>query len=136
MKILIVDDEAAIAQVFQQALQQAGFEVVLSATGKDGQGKAVSDKPDIILLDQILPDMNGNQVLKTLKSQDITKNIPVAIISNFNQKDLIEEGMKLGASEYILKYQISPQDLVEKVKNILAGQKGTGWQDMQDDVVV
>lgn len=136
MKILIVDDEVAIAQVFQQALTQAGFQVITATTGKEAQDKIASEKPDAILLDQILPDMNGNQVIKTLKSQDSTKNIPVAIISNFNQQDLIDEAMKLGASEYILKYQISPQDLVEKTKSLLASQKGTGWQDTGDDVVV
>lgn len=136
MKILLVDDEIAIAQVFQQALTQAGYTVILAATGKDAQDKVATEKPDIILLDQILPDMNGNQILQALKKDDATKNIPVAIISNFNQQALMDEAMKLGASEYILKYQISPQDLVEKVKNLLASQKGTGWQDEQNDVVV
>lgn len=129
MKVLIVDDEISIAQVFEQALKQGGYDVILAATGKEGQEKSLSEKPDLILLDQILPDMNGNEVLKTLKSQDATKAIPVVIISNFNQEPLMDEAMKLGASEYILKYQISPQDLEDKVKRILAGQKGTGWQD-------
>lgn len=129
MKVLIVDDEISIAQVFEQALKQGGYDVILAATGKEGQEKSLSEKPDLILLDQILPDMNGNEVLKTLKSQDATKAIPVVIISNFNQEPLMDEAMKLGASEYILKYQISPQDLENKVKRILAGQKGTGWQD-------
>ena len=135
MKILIVDDETAIAQVFQQALTQAGYEVILAATGKEGQDKALSEKPDIILLDQILPDMNGNQVLQTLKSQGATKSIPVAIVSNFNQDGLVDNAMKAGAIEYILKYQISPQDLVEKVKQMIASQNGTGWQDSNDVVI-
>lgn len=132
MKVLIVDDEAAIAQVFQQALQKAGFQVVLAATGKETQDKALAEKPDIILLDQILPDMNGNQVLLGLKKNDATKNIPVAIISNFNQDGLVDDAIKNGAVEYIMKYQISPQDLVEKVKHILDTKNGTGWQDTND----
>jgi len=134
-KILIVDDEQAIAQLFEQALKQAGYEVVISSNGKDGVEKATSEKPDLILLDQILPDINGNQVLQKLKSQDETKSIPVAIISNFNHDGMVDEAMKLGASDYILKYQISPLDLVEKVKNILSNQKGSGWQDTNDEGV-
>lgn len=134
MKILLVDDEAAIAQIFQQALAAAGFEVVIATSGKDAELKVTSEKPDLLLLDQILPDMNGNAVLQVVKSTDATKNIPVLMISNFNQQDLIDEAIKLGASEYILKYQISPQDLVEKVKNTLQAQKqGSGWQDTNDE---
>lgn len=137
MKILIVDDEAAIAQIFEQTLTKAGYQVVIATTGKEAQEKSVSEKPDIILLDQILPDMNGNQVLATLKSQETTKHIPVAIVSNFNQDGLVEEALKNGAVEYILKYQISPQDLVEKVKQMEKNLKeGSGWQDTGDTVVV
>lgn len=130
-KILIVDDEAAIAEIFKEALKQAGYEVVIAATGKEGEEKAVSEKPDLILLDQILPDINGNQVVQALKSQDNTKSIPIAIISNFNHGGLVDEAMKFGANEYILKYQISPQDLVEKVKGMLSGK--SGWQDTHDE---
>lgn len=132
MKVLIVDDESAIAQVFQQALQQAGYQVVVASTGQEGKAKANTEKPDIILLDQILPDISGNQVLSELKKDDSTKNIPIAIISNFNQDGLVDNAMKNGAVDYIMKYQISPQDLVEKVKNMLAAKKGTGWQDTND----
>lgn len=132
MKILIVDDEAAIAQVFQQALQKAGYEVILATTGQEAIAKAQTEKLDLILLDQILPDMNGNQVLATLKKDDNTKNVPVAIISNFSQQDLVDEAMKNGAVEYILKYQISPQDLIEKVQHMLETKNGTGWQDTND----
>ncbi len=134
MKVLIVDDEAAIAAVFAQTLTKAGYEVVLAVSGKEAQDKAKSEKPDIILLDQILPDMNGNQVLRVLKSQDETKKIPVAIVSNFNQDGLVEEAMKNGAVEYILKYQISPQDLVEKIKQMEKTLQGSGWQDTNDFV--
>lgn len=133
MKILIVDDEVAIAKIFDQALTQQGYDVVTATTGKEGEEKAVSQKPDLILLDQILPDINGNEILKNLRSQESTKSIPVAIISNFNHDNLVDEAMKLGASEYILKYQISPQDLVEKVKKMLV--QKSGWQDTNDEGV-
>lgn len=133
MKILIIDDEVAISQVFQQALAQGGYTVVLASSGQEGHAKALSEKPDLILLDQIMPDMAGNQILQLLKQDPNTKNIPVAMLSNFNQDNLVEEAVKLGAAEYILKYQISPQDLVEKVKTLLATNNGTGWQDTHDE---
>lgn len=136
MKILIIDDEGAIAQVFQQALQQGGYDVVLASTGQEGKAKAHTDKPNLILLDQILPDINGNQILKELKQDEETKHIPIAIISNFNQDDLVADAIKNGAVEYILKYQISPADLLEKVKQMLSvATQGSGWQDTHDEGV-
>lgn len=131
-KILIVDDDAALAQIFQQTLQQAGYDIILASSGKEAEDKALLEKPDIILLDQVLPDMNGNQVLQFLRQNDATKTTPVAIISNFNQDKLVDEAMKLGVSEYILKYQISPADLVAKVKTMITNKQGSGWQDTGD----
>lgn len=132
MKVLIIDDEQALAQVFQTALSQGGFEVNIAATGQEGITKTKTEKPDLIFLDEILPDISGNDVLKTLKTDELTKDIPVAILSNFNHDSLVDDAMKMGASEYILKYQISPHDLVEKAHFIIAQSKGTGWQDQND----
>lgn len=119
MKVLLVDDEEAILDVFKQALEQANFVVVTALTGTDGIEKTKTEHPDAILLDQILPDMNGNQVLQQLKADPETKTIPIAILSNFNQDTLVENAMKMGAVDYILKYQIAPQDLAAKVQDML-----------------
>lgn len=129
MKVLIVDDEQALAEVFQTTLSQGGFEARIALTGQEGITKAKTEKPDLIFLDEILPDMSGNDVLKTLKTDETTKHIPIAILSNFNHDSLVEDAIKMGAIEYVLKYQISPHDLVEKAKQILTQSKGTGWQD-------
>ena len=119
MKILIIDDDEALSEIFSTSLRKAGFLTVLAATGKDGIEKTKSEAPNLILLDQILPDMKGNEILKELKSQDATKNIPIIILSNFSQEELVKEAINEGASDYLFKYQVDPKDLVDKVKSAL-----------------
>lgn len=119
MKILLVDDDEALTTVFATALKQAGFETVTATNGEDGMNKAKTEKLDLILLDQVLPDMNGNDVLKRLKEDPKTQVIPVAMLSNFGQNELVQTALGQGASDYILKYQIEPEDLINKVKGIL-----------------
>ncbi len=118
MKILLIDDDEAIMTVFSSVLAKDGHAVVTADNGQSGLEKAKSEKPDLILLDQVLPDIQGNEVLKTLKQDLDTKDVPVAILSNFGQNELIQEAINSGASDYILKYQIEPQDLINKVKEL------------------
>ncbi len=119
MKVLLVDDEAAIVEVFSEALKTAGFDVFTASNGNEGLAKARSQSPDIILLDQILPDINGNEILHALKQDPTTVNIPVAIVSNFTQDTMIQDAINNGAVDYLMKYQISSQDLVVKVNQII-----------------
>lgn len=121
MKILLIDDDQALATVFETALKNDGFEVVKAVNGAEGIEKAKTEKPDFILLDQVLPDMQGNETLKTLKEDPQTQSIPVAMLSNFGQNELIDEAIKTGAVDYILKYQIEAKDLTEKVKGFTKG---------------
>lgn len=118
MKILLVDDDEAIKLIFATALQKAGFEIVSAADGKSGLDKAKTEKPDFILLDQILPDMKGNDILTTLKDDLETKHIPVAMLSNYGQSELVQDAINHGAVDYLLKYQIAPEDLVTKVNEL------------------
>lgn len=119
MKVLIIDDDENLSAVFETALQKGGLETVFSLNGKDGLTKARSEKPDLILLDQVLPDISGNEVLRTLKMDSQTQNIPVIILSNFSQEELVKEAINNGAMDYIFKYQVEPVDLVSKVKQTL-----------------
>ena len=119
MKILLVDDDEALANVFSTALKKEGFETSIAVTGEEGLQKAESEKPDLILLDQVLPDIQGNQVLSQLKSKEETKNIPVIILSNFSQEELVKTALSEGAQEYIFKFRIDTKDLVNKVKGAL-----------------
>lgn len=118
MKVLLVDDDEALKLIFQSTLQKAGFEVVTAADGKSGLERAKTDKPDFILLDQILPDMKGNDILATLKEDVDTKTIPVAMLSNYGQSELVQDAINHGAVDYILKYQVEPQDLVTKINEL------------------
>jgi DNA-binding response OmpR family regulator len=118
MKILLVDDDEALMTVFATTLKGKGYEVVTAPNGQQGIAKAKTEKPDLIFLDQVLPDIQGNEILKTLKEDLETKDIPVAMLSNFGQNELIQEAINTGAIDYILKYQIEPQDLDTKIKEL------------------
>lgn len=118
-KILLIDDDEALLTVFEATLKKSGFEIVKAVSGADGIEKAKKEKPNLILLDQVIPDMAGNDVLRTLKQDADTKEIPVAMLSNFGQSQLVEDAISQGAVDYILKYQVEPSDIVNKVKGIL-----------------
>ncbi len=119
MKILLVDDDEALAMIFGTALKKDGFTVSSAATGKQGLDMAKSEQPDFVLLDQILPDMKGNDVLISLKEDLDTSHIPVAMLSNYGQTELVQDAINHGAVDYILKYQVEPQDLVKKVRELM-----------------
>ncbi len=119
MKVLLIDDDEAISVVFSTALSKEGFETVHAGTGQEGIDKAGSETPDLILLDEILPDMQGNQVLSKLKADEKTKGIPVLILSNFSQEELIKQAINEGAIDYIFKYQAATSDVINKVKQVL-----------------
>jgi DNA-binding response OmpR family regulator len=119
MKILLIDDDQDFVQIFETALAKDGFQTVASGTGEDGLAKAKSEKPDLILLDQVLPDLSGNDVLKSLKADDQTKAIPVIFLSNFSQEELVKVALNEGAVDYVFKYQVEPKDVVVKIKEAL-----------------
>lgn len=119
MKVLIIDDDEMIIELWSIALKQASYEVLTAMSGKDGLNQAKEKLPDIILIDQIMPDIKGNDLLRMLKDDPTTKPIPVAVVSNYNESQLMQEAIQKGAVDYILKYQIEPQDLVNKIKTLL-----------------
>ena len=118
MKILMVDDDEALLTVFATTLKKHGYDVITAANGQQGLEKAKNEKPDFIFLDQVLPDIQGNEVLKTLKDDLATKMIPVAMLSNFGQNELIQKAINTGAADYILKYLIEPDDLDIKIRDL------------------
>ena len=131
MQILVIDHQADQVKQFHDALVKSGFQVKVCNTGIEGLEVAPLLKPDLILLGQMLPNMMGNDVLKALKNNEITSHIPVIILTHYNDKQLIQEAMSLGAVDYILKDSIAPNDLIEKINTIMKSlQGGTGWQDI------
>ncbi|MBA3724067.1 MAG: response regulator [Candidatus Levybacteria bacterium] len=125
MKVLIVDDDQLTAATWAMGLKSAGIDVITASNGQDGINQTKSQKPDMVLLDQIMPDMLGNAVLSALKADPETANIPVMLISNYNENQMMKEAIEKGAVDYILKYQIETKDLVEKVKALLTDLQGS-----------
>lgn len=119
-RILLIDDEPDIAEVFKISLNQGGYEVDTAGDARDGLTLAKQNQYDLFILDQMLPDLSGNEILKILKSDEKTKNIPVTMLSNFGHDDMIKGALNAGAVDYILKYQITPEDFIEKVRDILS----------------
>lgn len=119
-KVLIVDDELAVASVFETALRNAGFDVKIAGDGANGINLAQTEPFDAILLDQMLPDNSGNEVLKTIRAGGVNTKTPVSMLSNFSNDVTVNEAKTLGAQDYIMKFEISPDDLVKKVNGLIS----------------
>lgn len=116
-KILIIEDENALSSVLSEKLIKAGYDAMVSVNGEEGLVKISAWQPDLILLDIVMPKMNGYEVLENLNKNNV--KIPVIIISNSGQDVEIEKTTKLGALDHIIKTEINPEDVVEKVEKIL-----------------
>lgn len=114
-----MDDEEEIRNVYYVALQAAGYEVVIAGNGKEAVDLSASQQFDLILLDQMMPNMSGNEALKAIKANPASAQIHVSMLTNFGHDDMVKEALNFGAQDYILKYQVSADDLVAKVKTIL-----------------
>lgn len=121
-KVLIVEDEIPLLDLYEKKFSSSGFKVVKADDGAKGVEVAQTEIPDIILLDLMLPVMNGFEVLKKLKSQDNTKEIPVVILSNYGEMPNITEGMLNGAAEYLIKVEHTPEEVVEVIRDVLETQ--------------
>lgn len=118
-KVLIVDDDAFLSGIYATKLELEGFEVVAARDGEDGLKAAANEKPDLILLDVLMPKLDGFEVLKRLKSDDAIKGIPVIMLTNLGQKEDIEKGMQEGAVDYLIKAHFVPAEAVDKIKKVL-----------------
>lgn len=118
-KILIIEDDRYISKMYQLKLSLEGYEVVVAENGREGVDKVKEFQPNIILLDILMPELDGFEVLKIVKSEEASKNIPVLIMSNLGQEDHIQKGLELGASGYIVKSQFTPSKVVEQIKELL-----------------
>jgi DNA-binding response OmpR family regulator len=115
--ILIIEDDLVLTRMYQKKFEFDGYQVFLGFGGQEGLKLAMEKKPDIILLDIMMPEMDGFEVLKRLKKNPDTKNIPVIILTNLGtSKVLIDEALKLGAKDYLIKSKTSSADVVKKVE--------------------
>lgn len=120
-KILIIEDDKFLRELIVRKLSaEKEFETVHAVDGESGLKVFKESKPDIVLLDLILPGIDGFEVLTKMKQDPALSPVPVIILSNLGQKDDVERGMKLGAIDYMVKAHFTPNEIVEKVKQILA----------------
>jgi len=117
--ILFIEDESALQKTFGEILKQEGYEMISALDGEIGLRLAGTKKPDLILLDLILPKIHGFEVLKKLKQAEETKNIPVIILTNLEGMKDVDMALETGAATYLVKAQYSLEEILEKIKKVL-----------------
>jgi len=117
--ILIIEDDKFLRELIAQKLIKEGYKTSEAVDGEDGIKKVKEEKPALVLLDLILPGIDGFEVLSKMKEDPVLALIPVIILSNLGQKEDVERGLKLGAVDYLIKAHFTPGEIIEKVSNAL-----------------
>lgn len=119
IKVLIVEDSLVLLQAMEFGLKKAGFQVFRAVNGKEGVISIRSNIPNIVLLDIMMPEMNGIEVLKNVKDFKIEKDIKIFMLTNFSAEENVEECMSLGADDYLVKANFTIADIVKKIKETI-----------------
>jgi len=119
VRVLFIEDDPTVAQMYKLKLELDGYQVTMAKDGEEGLQLATDVRPDIIFLDIRLPKMDGFAVLERLRGNEQTRHIPVVILSNYGERELVERGLKLGALEYLIKSQTTPANLSRGVEGWL-----------------
>ncbi len=122
--ILFIEDESALQKTFSDMLLQEGYEIISAPDGQSGLRLAKTKKPDLILLDLILPEMHGFDVLKFLKQDTETKDIPVIVLTNLEQAEDIERVLAFGVTTYLVKSNYSLKEILGKIRQVLSPVSG------------
>jgi len=117
--ILFIEDESALQKTFGDILGKEGYDKISALDGEIGLKLARSKKPDLILLDLVLPKVHGFEVLKELKSDSGTKDIPIIVLTNLEAIEDVNKAIELGAKTYLVKTQYNLEEVVEKVKKAI-----------------
>ncbi len=117
-KILLVEDDLFIRDLYIRVLSQSGYGMSVAVNGEEGLQLALN-KPDLILLDIMLPKVNGVEVLERLKEDKRTKDIPVVLVSNLGQRSIVKQALEIGARGYILKMSMTPYEIRDTVEKFL-----------------
>ena len=120
-KILITEDDPLMSRMYQKIFTFEGFEVIMAEDGQDGLDKIRSEKPTLVMLDVMMPNLNGFEVLDKLKADPETKAIPVVMLTNLSSQQDAENAMLKGAVKYIVKSEHDPKQVADMIKEILAG---------------
>ena len=114
--ILVIEDDKFLRELLVRKIVSEEFSVLEAETGEEGIEKIKNEKPDLVLLDIILPGIDGIEVLRKAKEDKDTKSIPIMILSNLAGPEEIERGIKMGAVDYLIKAHLTPREIVEKAK--------------------
>ncbi len=117
--ILIIEDDKFLRELIVKKLKEEGYQAVEAVDGEEALVKVKESLPDLILLDLILPGVDGFEVLRQIKQDSSLAPIPVIILSNLGQREEVERGLKLGAIDYLIKAHFTPGEIIERVKNAL-----------------
>ena len=117
-KVLVVDDEAAVVKLVRFLLEKHGFEVYAAYDGQEAVEVAEKESPDLILMDIMMPKVDGNEAIRTLKSKELTKEIPVVVLSALGQEAEVATGLESGAIDYLVK-PFNPKDLLGRIQKVL-----------------
>ena len=118
-KILMVEDDIFLVKLYRRKLTRIGFEFMASSSGIEGVRRITKEKPDLVLLDLVLPGKSGFEVLEEIKGNPTTAEIPVIILSNLEQESDIKEGLALGAEDYLVKSDLFLSEVIDKIKKCL-----------------
>ncbi len=118
-KILFIEDEQALQKTLGEILRKEGYEVINALNGEIGLRLVKTEKPDLILLDLILPAVDGFEILKQVKNNPQTKKIPVVVLTNLDKMEDVEKALQAGATNYLLKTDYGLNELIEKIKKII-----------------
>ncbi len=108
VRVLLVEDDPEVAQMYRLKLELDGYSVQVAGDGLEALRSATNDPPDILFLDIRLPKMDGLGVLEVLRQDERTRNLPVVILSNYSERELVDRGLKLGALDFLIKSQTTP----------------------------
>ena len=117
--ILLVEDDPFLIDIYNTKLEEAGFSVQTASDGDDVIEKLKEQKPDLLILDIVLPHIDGWEVLSKIKSTPEMEDLKVIILSNLGQKEEVEKGLELGATKYLIKAHHTPREVVEEIKKLL-----------------
>ena len=117
--ILLVEDDPFLIDIYTTKLKEKGFSVEVAEDGAECLRKIKETLPDLLLLDIVLPSLNGWEILRKIKSDDKLKNLKVVILSNLGEKEEIEKGIKFGVSKYLVKAHYTPSEVVEEIEKII-----------------
>lgn len=118
-RIILVEDDQFLANIYTAKLKEAGFEVEVVGDGNSVIARIKEKKPDLLLLDIILPHLDGWEVIKQVKKTEELSDLKIVILSSLGQKNEVEKGLKLGAVKYFIRSHYTPAEIVEEIKKIL-----------------